>query len=146
MLARFCYYGAMPTDAALLAEADAARGFAYAPYSNFQVGAALLCEDGSVQQGCNVENASYPAGVCAERNAVAAAVARGQRRFLAVAVSGPAGVALGPGGICRQVLSEFSADGSLRVITRDEAGRPQVATIAALLPAAFGASDLDKAR
>jgi cytidine deaminase len=136
----------MPTDADLLAEAEAARAAAYAPYSNFRVGAALLCEDGSIQRGCNVENASYPAGICAERNAVAAAVARGQRRFLAVAVAGPAGVALGPCGICRQVLSEFSPDGSLRVVTRDAAGTPLATSIATLLPAAFGASDLDKAR
>jgi len=136
----------MTEDIALLAEADAARSFAYAPYSRFQVGAALLCEDGSVQQGCNVENASYPAGICAERNAVAAAVGRGQRRFLAIAVSGPPGVALGPCGICRQVLSEFSPDGALRVITRDAVGTPQASTIAALLPAAFDAADLDKAR
>jgi cytidine deaminase len=133
-------------DADLLAEAEAARAAAYAPYSNFQVGAALLCEDGSIQRGCNVENASYPAGICAERTAVAAAVARGQRRFLAVAVAGPAGVALGPCGICRQVLSEFSPDGRLRVVTRDAAGTPRATTIAALLPAAFGAADLDKAR
>jgi cytidine deaminase len=133
-------------DIALLAEAEAARAAAYAPYSNFQVGAALLCEDGGIQRGCNVENASYPAGICAERTAVAAAVARGQRRFLAIAVAGPAGVALGPCGICRQVLSEFSPDGSLRVVTRDAAGVPQASTIAALLPAAFGAADLDRAR
>jgi cytidine deaminase len=133
-------------DVALLAEAEAARAAAYAPYSSFQVGAALICGDGSVQRGCNVENASYPAGICAERNAVAAAVARGQRRFLAVAVAGPAGVALGPCGICRQVLSEFSPDGTLRVVTRDAAGTPRAASIAALLPAAFGAADLDKAR
>jgi cytidine deaminase len=133
-------------DVALLAEAEAARAAAYAPYSSFGVGAALLCGDGSVQRGCNVENASYPAGICAERNAVAAAVARGQRRFLAVAVAGPAGVALGPCGICRQVLSEFSPEGTLRVVTRDAAGTPRAASIAALLPAAFGAADLDKAR
>jgi cytidine deaminase len=133
-------------DAALLRSADAARELAYAPYSDFQVGAALLCDDGSIQPGCNVENASYPAGICAERNAVAAAVARGARRFRAIAIAGPAGVALGPCGICRQVLSEFSPDGSLRVITRDAAGNPQASTIAALLPAAFGAADLDRAR
>jgi cytidine deaminase len=129
-------------DAALLAAAEAARGAAYAPYSRFQVGAALLCEDGSIQPGCNVENASYGATICAERTAVAAAVARGQRRFLAVAVAGPAGIALGPCGMCRQVLSEFSPDGGLRVVTRDEAGGMRATTIGALLPAAFGAADL----
>ena len=129
-------------DAALLAEAEAARAFAYAPYSSFQVGAALLCGDGAIQRGCNVENASYGAAICAERTALAAAVARGARRFLAIAVVGPAGVSLGPCGICRQVLSEFSPDGELRVITRDAKGEVQAATIGTLLPSAFGAAAL----
>ncbi|WP_270938066.1 cytidine deaminase [Falsiroseomonas oryzae] len=129
-------------DPALLAEAEAARAAAYAPYSGFQVGAALLCADGSIQRGCNVENASYPAGICAERTALAAAVARGQRRFLAIAIAGPPGVAISPCGICRQVLSEFSPDGALRVIARDATGTPQATTIAALLPGAFGPAQL----
>jgi cytidine deaminase len=129
-------------DAALLAEADAARASAYAPYSNFHVGAALLCDDGTIQRGCNVENASYGATICAERTAVSAAVARGARRFLAIAVAGPEGVAVGPCGICRQVLSEFSPDGALRVITRDAAGEVQATTIGALLPSPFGAAAL----
>jgi cytidine deaminase len=133
-------------DTALLAAADAARARAHAPYSNFQVGAALLCDDGAVIPGCNVENASYGATICAERTAVAAAVAQGRARFAAIAVSGPPGIALGPCGICRQVLSEFSGDGSLRVITRDADGKPRSTTIGALLPAAFGAGDLGLAR
>jgi cytidine deaminase len=126
------------TDAVFLAEAEAARGAAYAPYSNFQVGAALLADDGAVQRGCNVENASYPAGICAERTAIAAAVASGQRRFVAIAVAGPEGVAITPCGICRQVLSEFSPDGQLRVIARDPSGAIRATPIAALLPGAFG--------
>ncbi len=133
---------ASPDDAALLAAAEAARGAAYAPYSHFHVGAALLCADGTIERGCNVENASYGATICAERTAVAAAVARGQRRFIAVAVAGPEGIALGPCGVCRQVLSEFSPDGTLRVVTRDGAGGVLATTIGALLPAAFGAADL----
>jgi cytidine deaminase len=136
----------LPDDATLLAEAEAARAAAYAPYSNFHVGAALLCDDGTVQRGCNVENASYGAAICAERTAVTAAVMGGRRRFLAVAVAGPPGIALGPCGICRQVLSEFSPDGALRVVTRDAAGAMQATTIGALLPAAFGAADLHAAR
>lgn len=132
-----------PGELALLAEAEAARGFAHAPYSRFPVGAALLCADGSVQRGCNVENASYPAGLCAERTAIAAAVARGQRRFRAIAIAGPAGVAISPCGICRQVMAEFSPEGALRVIARDAAGAPQAATLAALLPAAFGRAQLE---
>jgi cytidine deaminase len=131
-----------PDDAALLAAAEAARGSAYAPYSRFTVGAALLCEDGSTERGCNVENASYGATICAERTAVAAAVAAGRTRFTAIAVAGPAGVALTPCGICRQVLSEFSPDGSLRVVMRDAAGAPVATTIGALLPSAFGPRDL----
>ena len=126
------------TDAELLAEAEAARAAAYAPYSNFQVGAALLAEDGTAQRGCNVENASYPAGICAERTAIAAAVASGRRRFVAIAVAGPDGVAITPCGICRQVLSEFSPDGQLRVIARDASGAIRATPIAALLPGAFG--------
>jgi cytidine deaminase len=135
-----------PDDAALLAAAEAARGAAHAPYSRFHVGAALLCADGSVERGCNVENASYGATICAERTAVVAAVARGQRRFIAIAVAGPPGIALGPCGMCRQVLSEFSPDGALRVVTRDESGALRATTIGALLPSAFGAADLRAAR
>jgi cytidine deaminase len=130
------------TDAELMAVAEAARAAAHAPYSRFQVGAALLCEDGTVQRGCNVENASFGATICAERTAVAAAVAAGRRRFVAIAVAGPGGVALGPCGICRQVLSEFSPDGALRVVTRDAAGATRATTLGALLPAAFGAAAL----
>ena len=129
-------------DAALMAEAEAARGFAHAPYSRFQVGAALRAVDGMVVRGCNVENASYGATICAERTAMVAAVAGGRRRFTAIAIAGPAGVALGPCGMCRQVLSEFSPDGSLRVVTRDAAGALHHTTIGQLLPAAFSAADL----
>jgi cytidine deaminase len=129
-------------DTSLLAAADAARACAHAPYSKFHVGAALLCEDGAVIPGCNVENASFGATICAERTAIASAVAQGRTRFIAIAVAGPERIALGPCGICRQVLSEFSPDGSLRVITRDAAGAMQATTIGALLPAAFGPGDL----
>lgn len=132
-------------DAALMAEAEAARGFAHAPYSRFQVGAALQAADGSVTRGCNVENASYGATICAERTAVVAAVAAGHRRFTAVAIAGPPGIALGPCGMCRQVLSEFSRDGALRVLTRDAAGAIRATTIGQLLPAAFSATDLHAA-
>ncbi len=126
------------TDAELLAEAEAARAAAYAPYSRFQVGAALLADDGTVQRGVNVENASYPAGICAERTAIAAAVAGGHTRFRAIAVAGPAGVAVTPCGICRQVLREFSPDRTLRVITRDTASAMVVRSIEELLPDSFG--------
>ncbi|WVF70567.1 cytidine deaminase [Kwoniella sp. CBS 6097] len=84
------------------------RDRAYAPYSKFRVGAALLCEDGTIVGGCNVENASYGAGICAERTAITKAISEGYNRFVAVAVSSdvPAPTT-SPCGICRQFLREF---------------------------------------
>lgn len=128
--------------AALLDAAEVARARAHAPYSGFRVGAALLCENGSIQTGCNIENASYGATICAERVALGAAIAAGQPRFQAIAIAGPAGVALSPCGICRQVLSEFSPDGALRVVMRAADGTMREATLAALLPDAFGPAAL----
>jgi len=121
----------MPTASELLQAAREAREHAYAPYSNFTVGAALLAEGGQVVTGANVENASYPVGMCAERTALFAAVARGHRTFEAIAIVGPEGVALTPCGACRQALSEF---GDLRIIRQ---GCDDV-TLRQLLPDAFG--------
>lgn len=84
-----------------------ARDAAYAPYSNFSVGAALLAADGRIFSGCNVENISYGLTNCAERVALGAAVAAGVREFLAVAVVADTGVPISPCGACRQVLAEF---------------------------------------
>jgi len=132
----------MQGDEALLEAAQAARGRAYAPYSKFAVGAALLCSDGTVVSGSNVENASYGLTMCAERSALFSAVAAGHRHFSAIAVAGPPGVITAPCGACRQVLAEFGTD--LRVLyTSNE--RPVATTLAALLPAAFelpGASEV----
>jgi cytidine deaminase len=91
----------------LVDEAWKARAQAYAPYSDFQVGAALLSEDGRVFHGCNVENLSYGLTNCAERVAIGAAVAAGVRRFVAVAVVADTAVPISPCGACRQVLAEF---------------------------------------
>ncbi len=94
----------------LLREAERAARASYSPYSKFRVGAALLAEDGALFLGTNVENRSYGLTICAERGAVAQAVAAGKRRFVAVAIYCPdSGTPVGPCGACRQVLSEFMA-------------------------------------
>jgi cytidine deaminase len=92
----------------LFEEAQKAAGFAYAPYSRFRVGAALLAEDGTVYTGCNVENRSFGLSLCAERSALVQGVSKGSRSFIALAVATPdAQEPVGPCGACRQVLSEF---------------------------------------
>jgi len=103
----------------LIEAAWQARGAAYAPYSNFAVGAALLAVDGRVFTGCNVENLSYGLTQCAERVAMGAAVAAGAREFLAVAVVADTGVPISPCGACRQVLAEFSVPRGM-VANRDQ--------------------------
>ncbi len=131
----------MPTDDALLAAARAARASAYAPYSNFAVGAAVRAEDGTIVTGCNVENASYGLGICAERNALTTAVAQGLRRFTEIAIAGPAGIATAPCGACRQFIAEF--DPALP-ITYTGPGEPVRTTLAHLLPESFGPHALGK--
>ncbi len=122
--------------------AFAAMERAYAPYSNFKVGAAILSSDGSVIEGCNVENASYPAGICAERGAVAAAVARGNRSFEAVLIATEAEEPTPPCGICRQMLVEFSPHMLVVSVTRD--GREAQWPLDELLPKAFTPHSLDR--
>jgi cytidine deaminase len=120
---------------ALLAAARDMRAQAYAPYSNFTVGAALESADGTVFTGCNVENASYGLTICAERNVIAAAVAAGHRTFERIAIAGPDGALTSPCGACRQVLVEFSP--SMTVIFTTQHGM-HVTTAAELLPHFFG--------
>lgn len=108
---------------------------AYAPYSKFKVGAALLTSSGAVFTGCNVENASYGATLCAERNAVAAAVAAGEKEFAALAVVAGDGSYAFPCGICRQVLSEFNQD--ITVILSNAQGQIMQFKLTDLLPHAF---------
>jgi cytidine deaminase len=124
------------TDLELVSLAQQARQRAYAPYSNFPVGAALLARSGRVFSGCNVENAAYPLTTCAERTAVTKAVSEGEREFEAIAVVTDTGAA--PCGACRQILREFSGpDGDLRVLIADTSGRLRAFTIAELLPEEF---------
>ena len=125
----------------LVQAAFAAREQAYVPYSGFAVGAALLCADGSVYTGCNVESASYPATICAERTAFVKAVSEGKREFTAIAVAGapeaetPHAICP-PCGVCRQVLREFAPN--MEVICLNGAGEDQVFTLPELLPHSFG--------
>ena len=133
-----------PADGELVAAARAARERAYAPYSGFRVGAALRTEQGEVVTAGNVENASYGLAICAERAAVAAAVALGHRGFEAIAVAGPGPDPVTPCGACRQVLREFPRGPELRVLCAGEAGeRLLVTTLGALLPDSFGPDNLE---
>ena len=129
-----------PDAAALVAAALAARDRAYAPYSGFAVGAALLTIDGAVITGCNVENASYGLTVCAERNAVFRAVGDGVLEFRALAVASGPGASMC--GACRQVVREFAP--GITVHLADATGAFRTTTIAALLPDSFGPETLDR--
>ncbi len=126
----------------LLNQALAARENAYAPYSSYRVGAALLAEDGRVFTGCNMENASYGATLCAERNAFAAAINAGAREFKAIAIAGgkeSADAAASPCGICRQVMAEFcTAD--FKIILGNEETLEEY-TLEQLLPLSFRLED-----
>jgi cytidine deaminase len=123
----------------LVARALRARARAYAPYSRYTVGAALLAESGAIYEGVNVENAAYPAGICAERTAVFKAVSEGERKFTALAVTTENGGP--PCGACRQVLSEFGL--ATIVLIADREGKIlRRTTVGELLPNSFGPSDL----
>jgi cytidine deaminase len=126
-------------DQDLVEAARAARRHAYAPYSNYAVGAAVETDDGRVFSGCNVENASYGLTICAERSAVFAAVAAGARRIRRVAITASGAAVPYPCGACRQVLAEFADAGADVLIVRD-AGEESFERIALgdLLPKAFG--------
>lgn len=122
---------------------------AYTPYSGYNVGAAALFEDGSVTGGCNVENAAYSPGICAERNAIYKAVSEGHRKLKAIAVAGsPAGDEISqyacPCGVCRQVMREFADPGECEIIVVGPAGEYRVHTLAELLPESFGPDNLGK--
>jgi cytidine deaminase len=128
-------------DELLAAAREAMERGSYAPYSNFNVGAAVLAE-GEVFAGANVENASYPMSVCAERNAVAAAVNAGKRSIDAVAVVTRADEPTPPCGGCRQVLNEFGPD--MTVTVESATGERAVWRLTEVLPHAFGPSNLGK--
>ncbi len=126
------------TPEQLVEHALRARACAHAPYSNYQVGAAVLTGSGDVILGCNVENAAYPATICAERVAMTAAVAAGHRAFVALAVVTKDGGS--PCGVCRQVMAELGPD--MVVYVADQDGRYRTTTVRDLLPDAFTQTSL----
>ena len=131
----------------LINAALAARKNAYAPYSGYFVGAALLCDDGTVVTGCNVENASYGATNCAERTAVFKAVSEGKQRFTAIAIAGgkdreQATDYAYPCGVCRQVLREFCVPEEMTVVVCKSESDYDEKTLAELLPNSFGPENL----
>jgi cytidine deaminase len=130
------------TDDELIASAAAARERAYAPYSNFKVGAALKGKSGRVYTGCNVENAAYGPSMCAERTAIFKAVSEGEREFEAIAVVTENGAS--PCGGCRQVMMEFAP--AMTVIIADTQGQVRFTTVRDLLPDGFTPEHLPRRR
>ena len=135
---------AVPADSTgreLRDRALAAMEHAYAPYSKFKVGAALQGADGSVTDACNVENAAFPAGTCAERAAIASAVAKGVRRFSILVIASSADEPTPPCGMCRQALIEFAPD--LDIISVTRSGKEARWRLSELLPQAFSPRSLE---
>jgi len=133
-----------PTDSEidrLFRAAQAAQRAAYAPYSGFRVGAAVLSGDGLIFAGCNVENAAYPQGVCAEAGAISAMALAGQRRLRAALVLGEGEALVTPCGGCRQKLREFCAPDAVILVAGPQGLRARF-TLAELLPASFGPDNL----
>lgn len=124
----------------LLTAAACVQKKAYAPYSSFQVGAALLAEDGCIYSGCNVENAAYPLGQCAEAGAIADMVKAGNRKIKKIMIMSPTDESCPPCGGCRQKIQEFS-DPDTEILMADQTGNVSSITMSELLPFAF---ELDK--
>lgn len=124
-------------DVTLFEAAERVRARAYAPYSGFSVGAAILADDGNVYAGCNVENAAYPQGNCAEPSAIAAMIAGGGKRIEKIFVTGPGAAPVTPCGGCRQRIREFASTDT-PVICLGVEGEPLFTTLGELLPHSFG--------
>lgn len=127
----------------LLEKAYEGRNNAYAPYSKFKVGAAVLMENGKIYTGCNIENASYGATNCAERTAIFKAISEGNRKIHAIAIVGADDEYTYPCGICRQVIAEF-ADENTEIILGKKSLEYTVKTLAEILPGAFTKEALQK--
>ena len=136
------------TPEALMEQARAAMQRAYAPYSGFWVGAALLGQSGTVYLGCNVENAAYGPSNCAERTAVFKAVSEGERQFSAIAIAGGPGgritAACPPCGVCRQVMAEFCDPETFRIVLMNGDGEIRDYLLKELLPLGFTGKALEK--
>jgi hypothetical protein len=136
------------TDIKLLEEAKKARLMAYAPYSKFKVGAALLTKSGKVYHGCNIENAAYTPTNCAERTAFFKAVSEGETEFEKIAVVGAmegreADDICSPCGVCRQVMMEFCNPKTFKIILANGKGNILVSSLDEILPYGFGPKDLE---
>ena len=127
------------TDEELVQEAIKYREHSYSPYSHFAVGAAVLTKSGKVYGGCNIENASYPVGICAERTAIVKAVSEGERDIVALAVVGDTPGSCSPCGMCRQFIGEFKIP---KIIMANMHGVQRTVTLEELLPFAFTDSDM----
>jgi cytidine deaminase len=125
-------------DQTLYDAAERARARAHAPYSRFAVGAAILADDGNIYAGCNIENAAYPLGNCAEASAIAAMVAGGGRRITRIFVTGPGAAPVTPCGGCRQRIREFAELATPVVCLGVDGGTPLETTLGELLPHSFG--------
>ena len=123
----------------LIAEAIKAAKYAYAPYSNYKVGVALLTNNGKIYRGCNVENAAYRPSICAEQTAIVKAISEGDKQFRAMAVATKNRVT--PCGVCRQVIREFAP--TLPIIITDMDGNAQILNLTDLLPHSFGPENLE---
>lgn len=138
----------MINDRELIHLAIAAADHAYVPYSHFCVGAALLCEDGTVYQGANIENAAYPVCHCAERTALVRAVFEGRQKFNKIAIVGkhedaPRYGICAPCGVCRQALREFTDPDSFQVLLATSEEDYEVYSLSQLLPLGFTGADMD---
>lgn len=128
----------------LIKEAIEAKEMAYAPYSHFRVGAALLTKSGTVYRGCNIENVAFTPTNCAERTAFFKAVSEGEHEFEAIAVTGDADDFLFPCGVCRQVMVEFCDLNEFKVIVANTEEDYKIFSLGELMPGAFNADELAK--
>ena len=131
------------TDQELFAMALRAREKAYCPYSHYSVGAALLCADGTVFEGCNIENAAFTPSICAERTAFSQAILQGKRDFVKIAIAGgrlgqPPEQVCPPCGVCRQVMIEFCDADRFQIVLGADPGHLQAYTLHEIMPLAYG--------